>query len=264
MTDAVLTERKGAVLWVTLNRPEKLNAINEAMSLGLKAATEDFAADPDLRVMVLRGAGKFFCAGADINSELFPDPALSGQSGFRTWYATSRASLHPLCDRLEAIEKPVVAAHNGPAFGGGLELSLSCDFRLSSSAAAYALPETALGGLPGSGGISRMARIVGPHWARWFIMACERADAAQALSMGLVHAVYPEAEFEARVTDFCERLSSQPPEAVAAGKLAIELATDLGRAEARNLERLSVGNLVMGQEFATKLAEIRATLATKS
>lgn len=263
VTDAILTERRGPLLWLTLNRPDKLNAINQDISLGLKAATEEFAADPALRVMVLRGAGKFFCAGADINSELFPDPALSGQSAFRDWYAHSRASLHPLGDRFESLPKPVVAAHNGPAFGGGLELSLSCDFRLASTAASYALPETALGGLPGSGGISRLTRIIGPHWARWFIMANERMNAQQALSVGLIHAVYDAAEFDDRVEDFCLRLAAQPPEAVAAGKLAIELAADLGRAEARNIERLTVGSLVMGPEYQQKLTELRRKLATK-
>lgn len=263
MTHAILTERRGPLFRVTLNRPEKLNAIDGAISTGLRAATEEFAADPDLRVMVLRGAGAFFCAGADINSDLFPDPTLSGQSAFRDWYGHSAASLHPLCDRWESLPKPVVAAHNGPVFGGGLELSLSCDFRLASTAAVYALPETALGGLPGSGGISRLTRILGPHWARWFIMASERMAAEQALSVGLVHAVYPEAEFDTRVEDFCQRLAAQPPEAVAAGKLAIELAADLGRAQGRNVERLTVGSLVMGQEYAARLAEVRDRLARK-
>lgn len=261
--DAILTERRGPVFHVTLNRPEKLNAINGAVSTGLRAATAEFAADPALRVMVLRGAGSYFCAGADINSDLFPDPALSGQSAFRDWYGTSATSLHPLCDRWESLPKPIVAAHNGPVFGGGMELSLSCDFRLASTEAVYALPETALGGLPGSGGISRLTRIVGPHWARWFIMATERMGADQALAVGLVHAVYPAAEFDARVDAFCQRLATQPPEAVAAGKLAIELAADLGRDAARNVERLAVGSLVMGQEYAEKLAAVRARLARK-
>ncbi len=263
MTDAILTERDGPLLRVTLNRPAKLNAIDGALSAGLRAATVEFAADPALRVMVLRGAGSYFCAGADINSDLFPDPALSGQSAFRDWYGHGAASLHPLCDRWESLPKPIVAAHNGPVFGGGLELSLSCDFRLASSEAVYALPETALGGLPGSGGISRLTRLVGPHWARWFIMACERMEAEQALAIGLVHAVYPAAEFDARVDDFCRRLAAQPPEAVAAGKLAIDLAADLGRDGGRNVERLAVGSLVMGQEYAEKLAELRARLARK-
>ncbi|HHX89333.1 MAG TPA: enoyl-CoA hydratase/isomerase family protein [Paracoccus sp.] len=262
-TDALLTERRGPIFQITLNRPGKLNAINEEISLGLKAATEEFAADPALRVMVLRGAGRYFSAGADINSELFPDPALSGQSAFREWYGHSRASLHPLGDRLESLAKPVVAAHNGPVFGGALELSLSCDFRLASTSASYALPEIALGGLPGSGGISRLTRIVGPHWARWLVMAGERIGAEQALSIGLAHAVWAEAEFDAQVEAFCQRLATQPPEAMAAGKLAIEAATDLGLAQARNIERLTVGSLVMGQEYAEKLAEIRAKLARK-
>lgn len=263
MSKAVETAKNGRIFVATINRPEKLNAINLDVAEGLSEALRAFAEDDGSRVMLVRANGRYFCAGADINSELFPDPALSGQSKFRRWYGSGPGSIHPLLDTIESLEKPVVVAHQGPCFGGGLEFSLACDFRLAAKAATYALPEIALGGLPGSGGISRLTRIVGPHWARWLVMGCEPMTAERALTIGLVHDVYGDAQFDDRVNAFCERLAAQPPEALAAAKLAIELTADLDRAQGRNVERLAVGSLVMGAEFVEKLAEVRAKLKNK-
>jgi len=259
----VIERRRGPVLTLTLDRPEKLNALDLAAADALAEGVARFGEDPALRVLLIRAEGRFFCAGADLDSPMFPDPALSGQSRFRRWYRRGRGSLHPLLDEIEALEKPVVAAHQGPCLGGGLELSLACDFRLAARAARYGLPETALGGLPGSGGLSRLVRIAGPHWARWLILASKELSAEQALAAGLVHEIFDDADFAVGVDAFCDHLAAQPPEAVAAGKLAIELAADLDRAQARNVERLAVGSLVMGDEYRESIARIRARLARK-
>jgi enoyl-CoA hydratase len=159
-----------------------------------------------------------------------------------------------LGDLWEACEKPIVVAHQGPCLGGALELSLCADFRLASDQAAYGLPEIAFGGLPGSGGTSRITRLTGPHWARWIVLANQRIDAARALSIGLVHHVYPQPEFESGVDRFCKALAEIPREAFAAGKIAIELCTDVGSAQARNVERLAVSGLVMGKEYQQNMA----------
>ena len=257
----VLVSEREQILEVVLNRPEKYNALNTEMAARLFDASQLFAERRDLRVMLIRANGKYFSAGADVNGGLFPDPAETSPSGFRRAYRSRPTSLHPLNDELEAIEKPIVVAHHGPCLGGALELSLSCDFRLAAKSARYALPETGIGGLPGSGGTSRLTRIVGPHWARWFIMANLPMDAERALTIGLVHDVYPDVEFTQRVWDFCLHLARQPPEAVAAAKLAIELVADLERGQARNVERLAVSSLVMGEEFRTEVAATRARLA---
>lgn len=257
----VSTRRDGSILIATIERPEKYNAINLDVANGLFDAALSFADDDALRVMLIRSTGKYFSAGADLHSEMFPDPAIASPSEFRRWYRRGRGSMHTMFDEFEAIEKPIVVAHHGPCLGGALEMSMSCDFRLAAASASYGLPETSLGSLPGSGGVSRLTRIVGPHWARWFVMANMRMDANRALMIGLVHDVYPDDEFEIRMMEFCTHLARQPPETVAASKLAIELAADLDRAQGRNVERMAVGGLVMGEEYRTLVAEMQARLS---
>jgi len=259
----ILVSVRESVLELVLNRPEKLNAITGDMLDIIVAETARFVTDPALRVMLIRAKGRYFSAGVDLNGIMAPPADLTSPREFRQWYGQGPGSLHPLLDRFEVIEKPIVVAHHGPCLGGALELSLSCDFRLASTGARYGLPETALGNIPGSGGVSRLTRLVGPHWARWFIMANLQMDAAKAANIGLVHDVYPDESFEADVWAFCLNLARQPPETIGAAKLAIELAADLDRAQARNVERLTASGLYFGQEFQTLMAEMKARLAAR-
>lgn len=252
------------VLQAVIARPEKRNAINLDVAEGLYKTVKQFGEDDRLRVLLIRAEGEYFSAGADINSETFPaEEVLRRPSAFRRWYRGGAGSLHPLFDEIEALEKPVVVAHQGPCLGGALELSLSCDFRLASTNARYALPETTMGALPGSGGISRLTRLVGAAWAKWFIMANLPVDADKAESIGLVHALYPEAEFDTKVMAFCNHLAVQPPEAVSAAKLAIGLVADLGPGQARDVERLANSLLVSGDEYGRLVADMRARLGGK-
>jgi enoyl-CoA hydratase/carnithine racemase len=260
----VLVSEHDAILELVLNRPAKLNALNGEMLGIIIAQTEHFATAPGLRVMLIRANGKYFCAGADLNGIMAPPLDIGSPIAYRQWYREGPGSLHPLLDRFEVIEKPIVVAHHAACVGGALELSLSCDFRLASSNARYSLPETALGNIPGSGGVSRLTRLVGPHWARWFIMANLPMDAAKAEAIGLVHEVYPAEEFEARVQVFCQNLARQPPEVIGAAKLAIELAADLDRAQARNVERLTSSGLYFGAEFRQLITAMQAKLGRKS
>lgn len=259
----VLVSTQDAILELVLNRPAKLNALNGDMLDIITAETERFVQDPALRVMLLRAEGRYFSAGVDLNDVMAPPLDLPSPRAFRQWYREGRGSLHPLLDRFEAIEKPIVVAHHAPCLGGALELSLSCDFRLAAASARYGLPETALGNIPGSGGVSRLTRLVGPQWARWFIMANLQMDATKAAAIGLVHDMYPDATFQAQVRAFCLNLARQPPEAIGAAKIAIELAEDLDRAQARNVERLTASSLYFGAEFQTLIAEMKAMLASK-
>lgn len=248
MADIQLVEQD-AILEVVLDRPQKLNAISDQMLDVLREAIDRFAAQRALRVMLIRANGRYFSAGVEIGADLSPQVGGSTLDG-RHWY---RTKFHRMFDEIEAIEKPVVVAHQGPCLGGGLELSLSCDFRLAAASASYGLPEINIGALPGSGGISRLTRIAGPHWARWLVMAGENVDAAQALSMGIVHAVYADHEFEARVRAFCLKLAQRPYELLGLAKLSIELAADLDRTQARNVERISNSILFTGDEHRALL-----------
>ena len=240
----------GSVLHLVLDRPAKLNAINLEMLQALREATDRLRDSDELRVLLVTAEGRYFSAGIDLNSPLAPDPALDRRpSDFRRWYRQGVGSLHPLGDEWEAIEKPIVVGFQGPVLGGALELALCADFRLATPQARLGLPEIALGGLPGSGGISRLVRLAGPHWARWLIIANRQVDAEHARTIGLVHDVLPSDGFEAACLAFCRDLAALPKEALAAGKVAIDLATDLGRAQGRQVERLAVSGLVGGAEY---------------
>lgn len=254
------TQRDGGVLVFTFNRPKKFNAFTHDMLAALAAATDEFAADDALRVLLIRAEGKYFSAGIDVTA-LGITPDGEGPSRFRRRYRD--AAWHDLWDSFEIIEKPVVVAHQGPCLGAGLEMSLSCDFRLASDAAHYGLPELNMGMIPGSGGTSRLVRMVGGALARWMIMAGETIGAERAQASGLVNAVYPAESFDECVRTFCQKLAAQPPEAMAAAKLAIEFATDLDRTQARNMERLVNSSLNDGAEQRQVFAKLLERMTRK-
>jgi enoyl-CoA hydratase/carnithine racemase len=257
---ALIVEEDAGVVVATLNRPDKLNALNAEIYDGLTQAVHRFAASPEQRVFLIRATGRYFCAGADLIGGV-PAPASGGTSHVREWYRVAMGpGMQRLYDEMETVEKPFVVAHQGPCVGGGLEMSLSCDFRLASTRAHYSFPEARIGCIPASGGVSRMTRLVGQHWAKWLILANETVPAEQALTIGLIHAVYAEAEFDARAMAFCRRLAAQPPEMAAMAKLTIELAGEASAGDARKIERLGQSVLQVGEEQARLLAAMQEKL----
>lgn len=252
--------REAGILHLRLTRAAKLNAISGPIWDGLWEATNQLRDDDSARVLLVSAEGRYFSAGIDLNGPLAPEPTLTSPSKFRRWYRQGRGSLHRLGDEWEAIEKPIVVAFQGPCLGGALELSLCADFRLATPQARLGLPEIALGGIPGSGGTSRLVRLAGPHWARWLILANRQLDAEGALHAGLVHEILPEDNFAAECMKFCASLCALPQEAFAAGKLAIELAADLDRAQARTVERLAVSGLVQGEEYKAAMQAMKERL----
>jgi len=263
MEPEILKSEQGGVLEIVLNRPNKYNAMNRAIAHGIFEAVNELRDRKDLRVLLIRANGRYFSAGADLTDITRPD-AEGSSSAERTWYRQGNGSFHPMFDEMEAIEKPIVIAHQGPCFGGAFEMSLSCDFRFGAASATYRMPEIDIGCIPGSGGTSRLTRLVGPHWARWFVLAGETATADQALRMGLLHDVYPDAEFDGKVRAFCARLATLPPEAVALSKLTIELTADLERHQARNVERLAGSILFLGDEHKNLIAAMIERLSKKA
>ncbi|MCY4257312.1 MAG: enoyl-CoA hydratase/isomerase family protein [bacterium] len=252
-TPTVVREDQDGIATVILNRPDKLNAATVEMIEGLCAALEDLRERDDLRVLVVRARGRYFCAGMDIYQN--PQPDFEGSSrAARRWYrgnAQPRQNFRWAAELAETIEKPTILAAHAPCLGGALEFALGCDFRLAAQSASFGLPEiTSVGVLPGSGGVSRLARLVGPAWARWMVLAEQNVPAERALAMGLVHDVYPDEEFDSRVDDFARHMAERPPEAFAMGKVAIELCADLGLADSRSIEVLANGQLLTGAEAA--------------
>lgn len=259
MSDELPTLERDGILEVTLNRPEKRNAISDEMWDAMREAVHTFGSKRELRVMVIGARGPFFSSGSDLNPRTVPEFRGSTLDG-RHWF---RNKWHKLFDELESIEKPVVAAHQGPCLGSALEMSLSCDFRLAARSARYGLPEIGFGALPGSGGISRLTRLAGPHWTRWLVMAGEQVSADEALRMGIVHAVHPDDKFEAQVRAFCGRLAALPYEALGLAKLSIDLTNDLDRTQARAMESIANSILFTGEEQKELFKAMLARLADK-
>ena len=244
----LLMSEYDGVLEVVLNRPEKLNAINLEMWAGIRDAVELLRTRRDLRVLLFRGVGRCFSAGVDLpdsNATYRDSPAES-----RSWMRREMGmGMHRTLEEMEKIEKPIVISNHAMCVGGAIELSMSCDFRLAGASAQYWLPELAFGMVPLSGGISRLTRIVGPHWARWMVLAQKKVSAERALTMGLVHEVYPDDQLEQESRDFCRMLAGFPVEGTAAGKLAIELCTDLDSDQSRQVERLTFSSLGFCKEY---------------
>ncbi|HBK55174.1 MAG TPA: enoyl-CoA hydratase [Xanthomonadales bacterium] len=209
-----------AVRDIVINRPDKLNALNAATIAELDRAFSEAGADPNVRVVVLSGAGgKAFVAGADI-SELATASPLSAR-------ALSRAG-QALMLRIERLGKPVIARIDGYALGGGLELAMACHLRIASDSARLGLPEITLGLLPGFGGTQRLTRIAGRAAALELCLTGTPIDAARAHALGLVSQVHPADRIVEATRTLAERLARSAPIAMTAILDAILVGSDCG------------------------------------
>lgn len=238
MSEDALREDRDGVAIVTLNRPKKLNAINNAMKATIFGAVDDLRERRDLRALLIRARGRFFTAGIDVGDTGLGDSGESDDRSASEVRRDYRRDLHIFLDEMEAVEKPIVMAIHAPCLGVGVEIAGAVDFRLAAESARFGLPEIDLGVMAGSGGVSRFTRLCGVSWSKWLNVAGEQIDAHTAQMAGFVQAVYPDETFEEEVWAFCQRLISRPPEVQAAAKLAVELCKDLDRTQARHVERL--------------------------
>jgi len=255
----MLVAQEGAILIATLNRPDKLNALSNQLMETFIEAVERFRDTPELKVMLIRATGRYFSAGADLMEGGGKPMPVSG-SGIREYHRTQMRGMQRIYDEMESIEKPFVAAHQAMCVGGGLEMSLSCDFRLAAKSARYSFPEGKFGVLPASNGVSRLTRIVGPHWARYLVMANMAADSQKALYMGLVHEVFPDESFDEDVMNFCRHIAKQHGEQMGTAKIAIEMAADVGLAQARNVERMANSALMLMPAYQEGMERHRASI----
>lgn len=193
----------GAITYITIDRQDKLNALNQDVIAGLESAFSAAGADTDCRVVVLTGAGnRAFVAGADIAE-------LQGLDA-----AAARAFLqrgHALMERIETLGKPVIAAINGFALGGGCELALACTLRIAADSALLGLPEVGLGLIPGYGGTQRLTRLLGRGRALHMMLTGKPIKADQALDWGLVTQVTPAAELADKVDGLASALAASAP-----------------------------------------------------
>lgn len=211
-------ERRDRVAILTLNRPDALNALSVDMLDDIEAHLDAIERDAELRAVVITGAGdRAFTAGADIRHMRDATPLQARAYARRG---------HDITGRIESFPKPVIAAVNGYALGGGCELCLACDIRLASERARFGLPEVNIGILPGWGGTQRMARATSPGFAKELIFTGRQVDASEAHAAGLVNHVYPHDELMDRAMDLAGEIAGKPPWALAAAKEVVNLALD--------------------------------------
>ncbi|MBI2895380.1 MAG: enoyl-CoA hydratase/isomerase family protein [Deltaproteobacteria bacterium] len=219
----IVVADRGSVRIVTLNRPERMNALSRALVAEIGAAAREAAATATTRALVLTGAGKAFCAGADLKERTSMTEA------------EVKAFLGVYRDAFGAVDrcpKPVIAAIGGAAFGGGLELALACDLRVADPMATMGLVEVRVGIIPGAGGTQRLPRLIGPGRAKDLIVTGRRVDAKEALSLGLVNRVSEPGEvLDEAVAWGAEIAESCAPVGVAQALAAIDGGLDLSLEE---------------------------------
>jgi len=236
-----LVEIADRIATVTLNRPEKLNALNNEVLQELELIFADLEQNPGVGVVIVTGSGeKAFVAGADISELKSLDTAgarvqaLRGQAVFQ---------------RIESLPKPVIAAVNGFALGGGCELALACHIRIASETARFGLPEVSLGIIPGYGGTQRLARLVGKGVALDLILSGEMAPAADALRMGLVSRVVPAADLLATAQKLARTILSRGPLALRSALAAVNEGLEMPQEQGLQYEAALFGLLAATQDM---------------
>ncbi len=215
----IIVKKEDGIGWITLNRPHRLNTMTIDMMNEFISALNDFESDKDVKCIVVTGAGeKAFSAGADVTSFTGVTPSMAVDASMKG---------HELTGRIEGIGKIVIACINGYALGGGLEVSLACDFRIASESAQLGPTEIKLGLIPGWGGTQRLTRIVGLAKAKELVMLGDRIKAEQALKIGLVTRVVPLAKLVEETKAFAKNFVEGPPVALKAAKHALNYATQV-------------------------------------
>jgi enoyl-CoA hydratase len=253
---ATITEDDG-IITVMVDRQEKLNAYSPQVTATFWEAANALADRDDLRCMVIAAKGKYFTAGLDLaagggNRPGNPETEhLHPGWNFRRNYR----SHHLLYDEFEAIEKPIVLAAQANCFGAGVEMAVSCDFRFCTPETQFCVPEVHIGLFAGSGGTSRLTRLVGPAWGKWMAMAGQKVSSAQALRIGLVHDVFDADTFMDQVYGFCGELITVPAEVLGLAKLAVDMYTDVpDRTVQRHIDRIIVTGTMNSPEFRARTA----------
>jgi 2-(1,2-epoxy-1,2-dihydrophenyl)acetyl-CoA isomerase len=227
VTEYLLFDVADGIATLTMNRPEKLNAFTSDMLHGLVAALDDCEAREDVRAVILTGAGRGFCSGGDIGGMGEEHDSRPHITKSRIW-----GEIQAFPKRAARFEKPLLAAVNGAAIGGGMDLALACDIRIAGESAKFAETYAKIGLLPGGGGAYFLPRLVGKARALELLWTADFIDAAAALEIGVVNHVYPDDQLLAETTKLAKRIAAIPPLSVRLIKRTVNqsLETDMATA----------------------------------
>ncbi len=242
----LLSTRDGELVVLTLNRPDKRNAMSFEMFEALDAALEAAGNDDTVRAVIITGAGdKAFSAGMDLS--LLFEHLSSQPSGTRL--RKVQRELQDLFTSIEQLEKPVIAAIEGVCVGGGLELALACDLRVASSDARFGFPEAKIGMLPDLGGTARLPRFVGPAIAKEWIFTARQYPSVRALELGLINELVVPGDALLRAKHLAREIAGNGPSAIAWAKKVIDRSTTMSLEDALALEQHAMSEILPGPEL---------------
>jgi enoyl-CoA hydratase len=237
----IIYEKSEEIATITLNRPDALNAWSKELAQEFLGAMEDARNDESIKVVIITGAGeKAFSAGADIK-------AMKGMTALKARELSNMG--YKICNAIETMEKPVIAAINGYALGGGMEVSMACDFRVASDKARMGQTEINIGLIPGWGGTQRLTRLVGKARAKELVYTGKIIDANTALQWGLVNMVVTATELMIAVRQFAQELAGKAPVAVKVAKALIEKGAEIDLESALALEREGFGVVASSEDL---------------
>jgi enoyl-CoA hydratase len=239
LDDAVLLEVQDHIAFVTLNRPDRLNAWSWEMGMALFQRFEQIAVNPEVRVVLLRGNGRAFCSGIDLKPDV--RDRIVGRSPAEkvmSYYQRYRGS-HRRTRFIESVPQPVIAAIHGYCLGAGFEIAMLSDIRLAAEGTQFGCPEVKIGVAIDCGLDLRLAQEIGPSWAKWLTLTGRRIDAARALQLGVVQEVHPAEQLVEAATALARELAANAPLAVQAVKRTIDRHANRGLDEALDFEALN-------------------------
>jgi enoyl-CoA hydratase len=242
----IIYEKNEGIATITLNRPEALNAFSKELVEEILQALEDIRNDENIRVVILTGAGeKAFSAGADIKT-------MKGMNALKARELSLMGE--KLCYTLENLEKPVIAAINGYALGGGLEVAMACDIRIASENARLGQTEINIGLIPGWGGTQRLTRLAGKTKTKELVFTGKLIDAKTAEQLGILNMVVPAEKFKETIRQFATELAQKAPIAIKVAKVLINKGADIGLDAALALEREGFGVVASTEDLQEGVA----------
>lgn len=248
----VLVEIQDSIAWVTLNRPESMNAVNRALLYSLDDAVRTAGDDPTVRVVVITGTGRAFCAGGDLKEFLEPDGSIDSEKMLRiVEYGGT------VFNRIAELPKPVIAAINGVALAGGLELALACDLVVAAESARIGDGHSNFGLVPGGGGAARLVRAVGPMIAKYLNFTGESLPAADMKGLGLINEVVPDDELVSRTIEIARRIASKSATGIAMMKSLINNGLDQSLTDALKAEHSALASQMRSPDMLEGLNAFR-------